>query len=65
MSLFQIQILKETAKVDLILGAIYLLLGSFGLLCLWHFSHNRRQQEKQNRQQIRRHWRKLNLRGLN
>ena len=65
MSLFQIQLLKEAAQVDLILGALYVVIGSLGLLCIWHVSHTRRQLEKQNRQQIRREWRKLNLRGLN
>jgi hypothetical protein len=65
MSLFQIQLLKETAQVDLIVGAIYIILASFFLLCIWHSQKVRRQLDKQNRQLIRRHWRKLNLRGLN
>ena len=65
MSLFQIQLLKEAAQVDLILGALYVAIGSLGLLCIWHISHTHRQLEKQNRQQIRREWRKLNLRGMN
>lgn len=65
MSLFQIQLLKEAAQVDLILGALYVVIGSFWLLCIWHISHTRRQLDKQNRQQIRREWRKLNLRGMN
>jgi hypothetical protein len=65
MSLLQIELLKEAAQVDLVLGALYVTLGSFGLLCIWHISHTRRQLERQNRQQIRREWRKLNLRGNN
>ena len=65
MSLVQIELLKEAAQVDLVLGALYVVLGSFGLLCIWHISHTRRQLEKQNRQQIRREWRRLNLRGNN
>lgn len=65
MSLLQIELLKEAAQVDLVLGALYVTLGSFGLLCIWHISHTRRQLEKQSRQQIRREWRKLNLRGNN
>jgi hypothetical protein len=65
MSLLQIELLKEAAQVDLVLGALYVTLGSFGLLCIWHISHTRRQLEKQNRQQIRRKWGKLNLRGNN
>jgi hypothetical protein len=40
-------------------------LASFFLLCIWHFQKVRRQLDKQNRQLICRHWRKLNLRGLN
>jgi hypothetical protein len=40
-------------------------LASFFLLCIWHSQKVRRQLDKQNRQLIRRHWRKLNLRGLN
>jgi hypothetical protein len=65
MSLLQIELLKEAAQVDLVLGALYVVLGSFGLLCIWHISHTRRQLDKQNRQQIRREWGKLNLRGNN
>jgi hypothetical protein len=65
MSLFQIELLRETAQVDMIFGALYVVLGSVGLFCIWHVSHTRRQLDKQNRQQIRREWRKLNLRGLN
>jgi hypothetical protein len=65
MSLLQIELLKEAAQVDLVLGALYVVLGSLGLLCIWHISHTRRQLEKQNRQQIRRKWGKLNLRGNN
>ena len=65
MSLLQIELLKEAAQVDLVLGALYVTLGSLGLLCIWHISHTRRQLEKQNRQQIRREWRRLNLRGNN
>jgi hypothetical protein len=65
MSIEQILVMKEMASVDIILGALYLTLGSLGLLCVWHVSHTRRQLEKQNRQQIRREWRKLNLRGQN
>jgi len=65
MSLFQIELLQETAQVDMILGALYVVIGSLGLLCIWHVSHTRRLLDRQNRQQIRREWRKLNLRGLN
>ena len=65
MSLFQIELLREIAQVDMILGALYVVIGSLGLLCIWHVSHTRRLLDKQNRQQIRREWRKLNLRGLN
>jgi hypothetical protein len=65
MSLLQIELLKEAAQVDLILGALYVAIGSLGLLCIWHISHTRRLLDRQNRQQIRREWRKLNLRGLN
>lgn len=65
MSLQQIELLKQIAQVDLILGALYVVIGSLGLLCIWHISHTRRLLNKQNRQQIRREWRKLNLRGLN
>jgi hypothetical protein len=65
MSLQQIELLKQIAQVDLILGALYVVIGSLGLLCIWHISHTRRLLDRQNRQQIRREWRKLNLRGLN
>jgi hypothetical protein len=65
MSLFQIELLRETAQVDMVLGALYVVIGSLGLLCIWHISHTRRLLDRQNRQQIRREWRKLNLRGLN
>ena len=65
MSLLQIELLKEAAQVDLVLGALYVVLGSLGLLCIWHISNTRRQLDKQNRQQIRREWRRLNLRGNN
>ena len=65
MSLFQIELLREIAQVDMILGALYVVIGSLGLLCIWHISHTRRLLDRQNRQQIRREWRKLNLRGLN
>ena len=65
MSIQQIQLIREMAEVDLVLGALYVVLGSFWLLCIWHISHMRRQLDKQNRQQIRREWRKLNLRGMN
>jgi len=65
MSLLQIELLKEAAQVDLVLGALYVAIGSLGLLCIWHISHTRRLLDRQNRQQIRREWRKLNLRGLN
>ena len=65
MSLFQIELLRETAQVDMILGVLYVIIGSLGLFCVWHISHTRRLLDKQNRQQIRREWRKLNLRGLN
>ena len=30
MSLLQIELLKEAAQVDLVLGALYVVLGSFG-----------------------------------
>jgi hypothetical protein len=65
MSIQQLLVMREMAEVDMILGALYVVLGSLGLLCIWHVSHTRRQLEKQNRQQIRREWRKLNLRGMN
>jgi len=65
MTIHQIQLIREMAEVDMILGALYVVLGSLGLLCIWHISHTRRQLDKQNRQQIRREWRKLNLRGNN
>jgi hypothetical protein len=65
MTIHQIQLIREMAEVDMILGALYVTLGSLGLLCIWHISHTRRQLEKQNRQQIRREWRRLNLRGNN
>jgi hypothetical protein len=65
MSIQQLLVMREMAEVDMILGALYVVLGSLGLLCIWHVSHTRRQLEKQNRQQIRREWRKLNLRGNN
>ena len=65
MSIQQLLVMREMAEVDMILGALYVVLGSLGLLCIWHISHTRRQLEKQNRQQIRREWRKLNLRGNN
>ena len=65
MSIQQIQLIREMAEVDMILGALYVTLGSLGLLCIWHISHTRRQLDKQNRQQIRREWRRLNLRGNN
>jgi hypothetical protein len=65
MSIQQIQLIREMAEVDLVLGALYVVLGSLGLLCIWHISHTRRQLDKQNRQQIRREWGKLNLRGNN
>ncbi len=65
MSIQQLLVMREMAEVDMILGALYVVLGSLGLLCIWHISHTRRQLDKQNRQQIRREWRKLNLRGNN
>ena len=65
MSIQQLLVMREMAEVDMILGALYVVLGSLGLLCIWHISHTRRQLEKQNRQQIRRKWGKLNLRGNN
>lgn len=65
MSLLQIELLKEAAQADMILGALYVVLGSLGLLCIWHFSHERRLLERQRKAQIRREWRALNVRGLN
>ncbi len=65
MSIQQLLVMREMAEVDMVLGVLYVVLGSLGLLCIWHISHTRRQLEKQNRQQIRREWRKLNLRGNN
>ena len=65
MSLFQIQLLKEAAQVDLILGALYVVIGSLGLLCIWHISHTRRLLDRQMRQHIRREWRRLNQGGDN
>ena len=65
MSTFQLEAISRASEIDVILGVIYLLLGSFGLLILWHFSHERRLLERQRKAQIRREWRALNLRGLN
>ncbi len=65
MSIQQLLVMREMAEVDMILGALYSVVGSICLLCIWHVSHTRRQLEKQNRKQIRREWRALNLRGLN
>jgi hypothetical protein len=65
MSTFQLEAIQKAGEVDVILGVIYILLGSLGLLILWHFSHERRLLERQRRAQIRREWRALNVRGLN
>ena len=65
MSTFQLEAISRASEIDVILGVIYLLLGSLGLLILWHFSHERRLLERQRKAQIRREWRALNLRGLN
>jgi hypothetical protein len=65
MSIQQLLVMREMAEVDMILGTLYSVVGSLGLLCIWHVSHTRRLLDRQNRQQIRREWRKLNLRGLN
>ena len=65
MSTFQLEAIQKAGEVDVILGVIYILLGSLGLLILWHFSHERRLLERQRKAQIRREWRALNVRGLN
>lgn len=65
MSIFQLEAISRASEIDVILGVIYLLLGSLGLLILWHFSHERRLLERQRKAQIRREWRALNVRGLN
>ena len=65
MSAFQLEAIKKAGEVDVILGVLYILLGSLGLLILWHFSHERRLLERQRKAQIRREWRALNVRGLN
>ncbi len=65
MSIFQLEAIQKAGEVDVILGVIYILLGSLGLLILWHFSHERRLLERQRKAQIRREWRALNVRGLN
>ena len=65
MSTFQLEAISRASEVDVILGVIYILLGSLGLLILWHFSHERRLLERQRKAQIRREWRALNVRGLN
>ena len=65
MSTFQLETISRASEIDVILGVIYLLLGSLGLLILWHFSHERRLLERQRKAQIRREWRALNVRGLN
>jgi hypothetical protein len=65
MSTFQLEAISRASEIDVILGVIYLLLGSLGLLILWHFSHERRLLERQRKAQIRREWRALNVRGLN
>ena len=65
MSAFQLEAIQKAGEVDVIIGVIYILLGSLGLLILWHFSHERRLLERQRKAQIRREWRALNLRGLN
>ena len=65
MSTFQLEAIQKAGEVDVILGVIYLLLGTLGLLILWHFSHERRLLERQRKAQIRREWRALNVRGLN
>jgi hypothetical protein len=65
MSTEQLEAISRASEIDVILGVIYLLLGSLGLLILWHFSHERRLLERQRKAQIRREWRALNVRGLN
>jgi hypothetical protein len=65
MSTFQLEAISRASEIDVILGVIYILLGSLGLLILWHISHERRLLERQRKAQIRREWRALNLRGLN
>ena len=65
MSTFQLEAISRASEIDVILGVLYLLLGSLGLLILWHFSHERRLLERQRKAQIRREWRALNVRGLN
>jgi hypothetical protein len=65
MSTFQLEAISRASEIDVILGVIYILLGSLGLLILWHFSHERRLLERQRKAQIRREWRALNVRGLN
>ena len=65
MSTFQLEAIQKAGEVDVILGVIYLLFGTLGLLILWHFSHERRLLERQRKAQIRREWRALNVRGLN
>lgn len=65
MSTFQLEAIQKAGEVDVILGVIYLLLGTLGLLILWHFSHERRLLDRQRKAQIRREWRALNVRGLN
>jgi hypothetical protein len=64
-STFQLEAISRASEIDVILGVLYLLLGSLGLLILWHFSHERRLLERQRKAQIRREWRALNVRGLN
>ena len=65
MSTFQLEAISRASEIDVILGVLYILLGSLGLLILWHFSHERRLLERQRKAQIRREWRALNVRGLN
>jgi hypothetical protein len=61
----QLEAISRASEIDVILGVIYILLGSLGLLILWHFSHERRLLDRQRKAQIRREWRALNVRGLN
>ncbi len=65
MIILQLEAISRASEIDVILGVIYILLGSLGLLILWHFSHERRLLERQRKAQIRREWRALNVRGLN
>jgi hypothetical protein len=65
MSTLQLEAMQKAGEGDMLLGIIYIILGALGLLILWHFSHERRLLDRQRRQQIRREWRALNVRGLN